>query len=609
MPSLIDQFCPNVHDAAITAATFDAHSGTMATADSSGVVAIQRPGEASPQLIFQPAEAKVQAICLIRDGAMVAVGDDDGSIGVYRTQDGDPIFVEEREGARGRVRAMRGVSLSPEGSKLAAIAADGLLRIWDLSRDDRNAWRGFSGDTVGFGPRGERLLAMDETGQPRLMDLTTLQALYMDKLQTHTDRARFSLDGTMILAAGPAGISLLRVSDGALVGSFATKGGSGIISLLLSPDGGRAAVATQRSIHVFSLPDLEAIDSFKHGAPSPTGAALWHMGGIRVAGDDGLLHGGGGGSLGPVRCVTGFGEHRAAVHDTVVTLWQGDAQRRIIDIGIQGAALRIDRDGELLLARPARGPIRVFRCKDGSSVFDGGPETSGATEMAVGGSVVAFLLKSGGCRWWDLAQNRGFELHWPTAMAVSGGGTWLGVVTPKGAVKILDPSSGEEATETPVPTADVPITHLSFINRSPELLTMDKDGVLAHFDLGKALTRGTAAHGRDVITINVKVDRIWGITGSQYCAVRIPETSGATILWVDIHACEVVTEVTGLCADVWVDPETGTIVEPTRSSAILERNMNGTEKRVLRSLPDGEWIVFGSNGILDASRNAANAMR
>jgi hypothetical protein len=332
------------------------------------------------------------------------------------------------------------------------------------------------------------------------------------------------------------------------------------------------------------------------------------MGGIRVAGEDGLLHGGGGGSLGPVHAVSGIGPHRVAVHDRAVTIWEGDRQRSICDIGIRGAELRVDRDGELLLARPSRGPMQVFKCKDGSPVFDGGPETSSAVDMAVGGSVVAVMLKSGGCRWWDLASRRGFELHWPRAMALTGGGTWLAVVTPKGVIKVLDPATGEEAVQPPVPLAEVPVRHMSFINRQPDLLVIDQDGVVGHYDLGKSVTRKQPAHGRDVITINVEVDRIWGITGGQYCAVRLPEEDGSTILWIDIHACEVVQEVTGLQANAWVDSESGLILETARSSAILERTMSGKEHRVLRALPDGEWIVFGGRGILEASENAANAM-
>jgi hypothetical protein len=111
-----------------------------------------------------------------------------------------------------------------------------------------------------------------------------------------------------------------------------------------------------------------------------------------------------------------------------------------------------------------------------------------------------------------------------------------------------------------------------------------------------------------VLTINVNVDRIWGITGGQYCALRLPEEQSSTILWVDVHAQEVVQEITGLPPNAWVDPETGSVLEPTRSSAILERSMSGAERRVIRALPEGEWIVFGPRGILEASKGAAGAI-
>jgi len=393
-----------------------------------------------------------------------------------------------------------------------------------------------------------------------------------------------------------------------MVASFATKGGSGILDLQLSPDGSRAAVITQRSVHVFSLPELEPLDSFRHGAPDPTGATLWHAGGVRVAGIDGLLHGGGGGSLGAVTVVTGAGDHRAAIHGEVASLWNGDAQHSIIELGMNAVDMRMNRDGSLLVARPARGPIQVFRTRDGSAIFDGGPQTSGARDIAVGGSVVAVALASSGIRWWDLSGNRGFELNWPKAMALSGGGTWLGVVTPRGAVKILDPRTGKEAIVDPTPLAEVPVKNLAFFNRQAALVVLDEEGVLGHYDLGRSVESVASAQGRDVLTINVEVDRIWGVTGGQYCALRLPEENSCTILWVDVHAQEVVQEVTGLSSNAWVDVENGTILEPARSSAILERNMSGAERRVIRSLPEGEWIVFGPRGILEASPGAAGAI-
>jgi WD40 repeat protein len=608
MQSLIERFCPNVHDAAITAASFDPTSGTIVTADADGVVAVQRAGEASPRLVFQPGTTVNGALAVIRGGSLIAVGDDAGTVGVYRTQDGEPTFLEQREGARGRVRAMHGVALNPEGSTLAAIAADGLLRVWDITRDDRNAWRGFSGDTVEFDARGHRLLAMDESGQPRLMDLASLEALYMDKLQTPANKARFTLCGTMVVAAGSGGVSLLRVQDGALIASFATRGGSGIHNLLLAPDGQRAGAVSQRSVHVFTLPGLEPVDSFKHGAPDPSGAAVWHMGGVRVGGADGLMHGGGSGSLGPVDTVVGIGPHRVLMHHDVASVWNGDDRQGIFKLADTPSHVAIDREGRLLVTASSKTPVQVYAADTGKPLFDGGPETRNAQQIEVGGEVVAVQLASGGIRWWHLSRNRGFSLPWPTAMALSGSGTWLGVVTPGGTVRIIDPQTGEDAVAAPAPITDTPVRHLAFVNRSPELLVFDDDGVLAHYDLTDSVQKGQPAQGRDILSIHVPVDRVWGITGGDVAVLRLPDGDHSTLLWIDIHSAEVRAEVRDLERGVEVDVEHGRILQTARAGALIETDSKGTELRVLRDLPDGEWISFGPNGIMSASEKATGAI-
>jgi hypothetical protein len=608
MQSLVERFCPNVHDAPVTAAAFDPASGTVVTADASGVVAVQRTGEASPRLVFHPGEAVNGALAVIRGGSLIAVGDESGTVGVYQSSDGASTFQEVREGARGRVRAMRGLALNPEGSRLAAIAADGLLRVWDLTRNERNAWRGFGGDTVSFDQRGERILAIDDTGQPRLMDLTTLEALYMDKLQTPATKARFTPCGTMVLAGGSGSINLLRVADGALIASFATQGGSGIQNLLTSPDGTRAAAVTQRSCHIFSLPELDPLESFKHGAPNPTGAGVWHSGGLRIAGADGLMHGGGSGSLGPVDGVAGTGAHRVLMHGDVASVWKGEERVGLFKIDGPVRAHSIDRAGRLLVTQPLSGPIKVYQIPGGKPLFDGGRETKDTERTCVGGEVVAVQLKGGGTHWWHLKQNRGFSLPWPTFMALSGSGTWLGVVTPGGAVHIIDPTTGKDAVNPPQPLSDSPVQLIDFVNRCPELLILDKEGVLGHYDLTESVQKGTVAVGRDVLAINVPVDRIWGITGGSTAALRLPEGDRCTILWIDLHQGEVIGEVRDLPGNADVDDENSRILIPARAGGLLELSREGKELRVLRDLPDQEWISFGENGIMGASKQATSVI-
>ena len=76
---------------------------------------------------------------------------------------------------------------------------------------------------------------------------------------------------------------------------------------------------------------------------------------------------------------------------------------------------------------------------------------------------------------------------------------------------------------------------------------------------------------------------------------------------------DVATEARGRVArrahrDVQVDIEHGRILQSARAGAMLETDAKGTEIRVLRDLPDNEWICFGPNGILGASEQASGAI-
>ena len=57
-----------------------------------------------------------------------------------------------------------------------------------------------------------------------------------------------------------------------------------------------------------------------------------------------------------------------------------------------------------------------------------------------------------------------------------------------------------------------------------------------------------------------------------------------------------------------MDLESGHLFEPARSNAIIERDIKGRELRVYRSLPNSEWITYGSRGIEAASKEAGQAM-
>jgi WD40 repeat protein len=604
--SLVDRFCAVPHTAPITGAAFDAQSHGVITADEWGTVAITKPGDAYPSLMFDMGSPVRGAVAICRGGALAAVGDDQGTVAVYKTWDGSCVFEDAKEGPAGQQRAMRALAFNPSATIVAALSVDGIVRIFDIQRWERLAnYQGFSGESIEFNERGDRLLVIDTLGQPKLLDLMSQEQLDLEMVPGGVRVARFTPDGRHVVAIGQAGITLIGLPDGRIRNSFNARGGSGMLNVVLSPHGDSLAAITGRSVHVFSLPDLQPVGNDKHGANDPTTAAWWDWRGVAVGAKDGKVYRPGAKpTLDAVVCCTGFGDHRVAVHGDKVAVWSGNVQKRPFQTKFHFVETRIDRDGRLLIALPDDGNgVQVYEAKTGRHLFDAGPDTAETPKLEVGGQFVGCMLTRGGLRWYDLKQNNVFELPWVSTFSLSGSGTWLAVVTPKGQVRVLDPATGKDAVPKPEPMSDSPLRLVSFVNRRPDMLVLDAQGVLSIYDLTSSVKDEQPAVGRDVLDLNVEVDRLWGITGGRYAAVRFqePESRTATVIFVDLSTCEVVSEVPNLLPYAWVDPETGDILQPARGAALVEFDMWGKEKRVLRALPEGEWVAFNEKGILDAS--------
>ena len=607
--SLVDRFCPEPHNAPLTAAAYDPRSGTTITADSWGTVAIQFGGESAPGIIFDTGSPVFGAVAVSDGGTLVAVGDESGTIAAYKTDDGSCVFSDHREGEEGQERAMRAICFNPQGTIIATLAADGVIRVYDLQRwEQRASWGGFGGNSIAFDSHGDRILAIDHLGQPKLLDLLSQQSFDLDNISGGAQVARFTPEGNHVVVMGERGITILELPEGHIVNSFKARGSSGMLNLVIDPEGQEVSAVTERSIHRFALPDLDPIGSARHGAPEATDAAIWGPNGPAIGSTDGRLYSGNDtGFLPPVVCVGGFGDHRIAAHGSYLAVWTKNRRKRPFNSKYHFIETKIDRDGRLIIGLPdGDAGVQVFDARTGRHLFDSGPDTIDTPNMEVGGSIIACLLNDGGVRWYDLKSNQVFELPWVTTLALSGSGTWIGALTSKGNVHVIDPTTGRHAIPSPTPPSDAPVTLLSFVNRRPDLLVFDEEGILSVYDLTESVQDEVPATARQVLQLNVDVDRLWGITGGQYAAVRFqdPDTETATIIYVDLEEGEVVNEVQGLLPYAWVDPETGRILQPARGGALLETERDGKEDRLLRTLPGGEWVAFSHRGVLAKSSGA-----
>lgn len=608
MESIVDQYCPAAHETSLTAAAYDHTSGALVTADAWGIVAVTRQGESFPGLIFQPGDAIHGGIAVSPGGSLVAVGDDAGTIAVFNTWEGTCVFEDyPEEGSR--PRPMKAMAFNRDNILLATLAGDGVIRVFDISKWELvGKWNGFGGESIQFNSTGDKILAVDTLGQTKLLDIISYEMIDLEMVPGGVRVARFTPDDDFVVTMGQGGIALIALPEGRIVQSFTARGSSGMLNIVVSPDGDAVAAITQRSVHTFSLPDLQPSNSEHHGAAEPTSAALWDWRGVGVGGEDGLLHRPGSRpSLAPVTCVSGFGDYRVSVHDQRIAVWSKNRMKRPFKVKHHFIETRIDRDGRLLLGLPDDGNgVQVFEARTGRHLLDCGRDTADTLKMEVGGPIVAVALRNGGIRWYDLKNNNVLELPWVQTFALSGSGTWLGVVTPKGEVRVLDPTTGKDAIPRPEPLADVPVKLISFINRRPDMLVLDDEGVLGLYDLTESVTKELPAVGQDVLDFNVQVDRLWGITGGDLAAIRFqePETETSTIIYCHLRKGEVTSEVPNLLPYAWVDPETGNILQPTRGHALLETDMEGNEAKVLRSLPGGEWIAFNPRGVIQASEGA-----
>ncbi len=607
-PSLVDQYCPEPHSGAISAAVCDPHSGATITADDWGTVAITRPNERNPAFIYTM-ETAIYAVAMSKGGALAAVGDENGTLSVFKTWDGTEVFRDEKAGADGQARAMRGIAFHPDGTVVAALSADGIVRVYDIQRNQRIVnWQGFAGQSIAFDARGDHLLVIDTLGQVKLLEMLTHEQLDLELVPGGVQEAMFTPDSHHVVALGGGGVTLIQLPEGRIANSFSARSSSGLLSILINPAGDRVAAVSQRSVHQFSLPGLQPVGSDKHGAPDPTVASMWDWEGLAIGGEDGRFHRPGRTpSLPPIVCCTGYGHHRIGAHGDKMAVWTRGRRRRPFPARKRFVEVKVDRDGRLLCGLPDDGSgLQVFEVKSGRHLFEAGRDTANTPKMEVGGAVVATLLDRGGLRWWELKGNNVFELGWVEQFALSGGGTWLGVITPKGHVRVLDPATGEDAIPPPEPISDVPVALVSFVNRRPDMLVLDEDGVLSVYDLSVSVTEERPAIGEDVLDLNVPVDRLWGITGGRHAAVRFqdPEQGTATVIFVDLEKGDVVSEVPNLLPYAWVDPETGAILQPARGGAILEMDMYGNEVSVLRSLPELHWVNYGPKGVMDASDGA-----
>jgi WD40 repeat protein len=599
MRSLIDNHCLNLHTGAITASY--SHPQYIATGAEDGSV-IVRSHSGSFRREFHR-EGQITGLCIPSTGECIAVVDEAGSVAVYNLKSGEIIFVQPGKPSR----SFLSVSINHTQTKIAALGTDGVLRCWELPSQVRDInWPEHMGQTLQFDNRGERILILTDQGQPRLYDLKRPATLEFEYVNTHMEHALLIHNNAKVLLGGPYGLVILDTNSRMILTRSTSEQSSGIIGIAVSPKEDRVAALTHRSVHLFSLPDLQPLESYKHKVPDVQNTIVWTPRSLYVGGPTGQLHSRNDDApCPPIDKSTAIGQFRIATHSDFFYIWKNNNRVGGMKLPHQPKVVSINRSGSLIVVSYMFAPVQVYDAKSGELIMNAHESTINPEAVFVGSTHPIILVQqaNGGCKWWNLNTQQGFALNWTVTSTLTSGGTWMGVVTPSGEIQILDPSTGKPCMPNPEKPFAIP-KQLCFVNRSPTLLVYDSEGVLSRYDLLPSIEDDIPASADDIVQITRNIDKIWGITGGKYCAMRINESDHFDYLWVPLDGEREPHTVNNLVLGSSIDIEHGSIVSPAKGEAILEMDAFGNDDIVYRSLSQSEWIAFNNKTVLAKSKNA-----
>jgi WD40 repeat protein len=214
------------------------------------------------------------------DEQLIALGNGLFSTGVAVVLDRQtlgPIYVLEPDEGR-----MNGISFHPDGSRLATVSSDNVIRIWDMNNGELLlSWVGhelgppvasstFGVTKVSYSPDGSRLVTASTDRTAKVWDAETgEQLLVLEGHTTGLSGLQYSPDGKMIATGRDNNENMVRVWD-AETGEelYALQADNRVNSMAFSPDM-RLLVATgtggfvdlwdlATGIQLYSLPSLGA---------------------------------------------------------------------------------------------------------------------------------------------------------------------------------------------------------------------------------------------------------------------------------------------------------------------------------------------------------------
>ncbi len=235
------------HTGTIASLTFNPDGRILASGSTDGTVRVWDTATGQPLYTLEGHYGGITRVIFSPDGERLISLGEAGDVRVWAIRSGQLVGT-----LNGHVQALRGFALAPDGSA-AAGSADGLVRIWDpTTAEVRRVLEAHTGhvESLAFSPDGRILATGGEDGAVRLWDAGDGRLLRaLDRLPGTAWSLAFSPDGRTLATGGDdtAGVELWDAASGERLRALPAGDQEPpyeVWSLAFSPDGRYLAAAS-----------------------------------------------------------------------------------------------------------------------------------------------------------------------------------------------------------------------------------------------------------------------------------------------------------------------------------------------------------------------------
>lgn len=227
------------------------------------------------------------AVAFSRDGALLAVGGDDGHLALFRAEDGSVAASFTNE------LSSRGVAFSPDGTRLLAVSHRELrlfathggpdpLVIFETAPGPREIL-----DDAAFSPDGKLVAAVNDGGSVFLGDAATLSTREIGRHEKEATAVAFSPFGEWLATSSDDGtVGVWAVASGERILTLSTSEPRPVKGVAFSPRGDLlAACSWDHGVRIWRVPGGEAVRGLV--ATGSVSGCAFSPSGDRIAGGEG----------------------------------------------------------------------------------------------------------------------------------------------------------------------------------------------------------------------------------------------------------------------------------------------------------------------------------